>query len=68
MGGLVINVAFEFIKEDPDCSECSVCKEVIVSDKNSMYLFLNNRLSSETPVLSICNSCYNAVEQWPAQT
>ena len=62
MGGLVITMALEWVGEEPDCSECSVCKDVIVTAKNSMYLFLNNRLSSEEPILSICNSCYKCLD------
>lgn len=56
-----ITVAGEWCKEDPDCTECFGCGEIMVTNTNGLYFFANNVLIDKKPCIKICNSCFDGV-------
>jgi hypothetical protein len=59
---IIINIDCEWIKEDTDLNNCSVCEDLIVSESNNLYAFANNTLCSDRPIVRLCNSCFNGIE------
>ena len=57
-----ITLNFEWLKEPANCKKCGVCDDIMVTDVNKLYLFFNNQLAQDEPMLTVCNSCCNIIE------
>lgn len=56
-----LRLGLEWFAEPADCSECDCCNDIIVTNKNCLYLFLNNDLISDKPEFVLCDSCYQSL-------
>jgi hypothetical protein len=57
---ITIKIDYEWVILEPDLQKCFGCDEIMVTNTNSLYFFINNEIEDK-PVLSLCNSCFDCI-------
>jgi hypothetical protein len=62
---LSISAEFIWVKKDPDCSPCKMCKELMVTAKNVLAIetsVAGRPKNVEETSYAICNSCFDVID------
>lgn len=62
MASIEINIDAEWMKSKGACELCDNCGDVIVADKNEMYLFVADKLVDK-PQMVLCDGCYELIKE-----
>lgn len=60
---LKISAEYVWLKEDGDCSECTICHEMIFGNKYSFGFKLNIKDSVDIVCTPLCESCADALKE-----